>query len=82
MGETRLAAYGDIDLSKGEEFEMAKVQLDSFIDRNPIALYFDVLGKPEDEEKAEAIVNEIKAYAKKCYKSMSEDEIYCTFSID
>ncbi|MEK7603389.1 MAG: hypothetical protein AAB459_04080 [Patescibacteria group bacterium] len=82
MVKARSVAYGDIDISKGEGLKEAKIQLDSFVSYAPIALYFDVIGKPGDEEMGEVLVAQIRAYAGKIYSAIHESDINCTFMTD
>jgi hypothetical protein len=82
MKNKKSVAYGTVLMSEGEGFKDAKVQLESFIGHNPVAIFFDVLGKPGDELKGEQLVKQIKDYAEKNFENLNLDDINCTFSID
>lgn len=75
-------AYGPLYLDKGEGMHVVKQQIDSFVKFKPVGIYFDVLGRKDDEELGQEYIKKVREYANKKLPYLAESEIHCSFSID
>lgn len=72
-------AYGSLYLDQGENMEVVKKQIKSFVKHEPVAIFFDVLDNNNTvtDEVGSEYVERVKAYAA---KKLPNTKISCSFS--